>query len=70
MKNLVAIFLLSIADGASAGKVQPCPLKTCNVSDEEWDASHKPVSVVQRGREVRVCCRSAGAVSNAIPENF
>ena len=26
MKNLVAIFLLSIADGASAGKVQPCPL--------------------------------------------
>jgi hypothetical protein len=70
MKKLAVLFLLSIASGLSAGEVKPYPLKTCIVSDEELDASRKPIAIVHDGHEVRVCCRECKAEFKSDPGKF
>lgn len=39
-------------------KVKPYPLKTCIVSDEELGGMGKPVGLVYKGQEIRLCCKA------------
>jgi hypothetical protein len=70
MKMLSAVFLLSITANSPAGDVKLYSLKTCIVSDEELNASRKPIAVVHNRQEVQVCCRECKAEFQSDPEKF
>lgn len=73
MKKTILLLLLAtfgLHGNVRAGDVKPYPLKTCIVSDEALDSSRKPISLVYKGQEVRLCCRECKADFNSNPQKF
>lgn len=73
MKKTCFLFLFALSVLAPTGfsaDPKPYPLQSCIVSDEPFDSSRKPFTIVHEGQEVKFCCRECRADFQADPGKF